>query len=145
MQIVDRTKNLLRNLFRSKHVESDLDAELRSYADLLTDENRAQGLAPDEARRKARIELGGIEQVKENVRDIRAVNAVLLKPLPIRQPNRVVALHDQLFDFGMPRAKVSPLQFREYSERTEIFESTAAFKAFNLTLTSTDQALHLQA
>ncbi len=140
---------------------------------------------PIEARRQAKIELGGIEQVKENVRDVRAgayldsaaqdirfalrtlgrapaftviavltlalgigattaifsvVNAVLLKPLPIREPKRVVALHDQLPEFGMPRTKVSPLQFREYSQRTEIFESTAAFKPAILTLTSTDQA-----
>ncbi len=73
------------------------------------------------------------------------VNAVLLKPLPIREPNRVVALHDQLPDLGSPRTKVSPLQFREYSQHTEIFESTAAFKPASLTLASADQALHVQA
>jgi len=72
MQILDRTKSLLRNLFRRKRAEADLDAELRSYTDLLTDENRAQGLPPNEARRKAQIDSGGLEQVKESVRAVRA-------------------------------------------------------------------------
>ncbi|HEY4907463.1 MAG TPA: ABC transporter permease [Candidatus Acidoferrum sp.] len=72
MQIIGRTKSLLRNLFRRKHAEADLDAELRSYTDLLTDENRARGLAPAEARRQAQIDSGGFEQLKENVREARA-------------------------------------------------------------------------
>ena len=71
MSLFTRLASLKRNLFRRKRAEADLDAELRSYADLLTDENRAKGLAPDEARRKAQIEFGGIEQVKEHVRDVR--------------------------------------------------------------------------
>ena len=72
MQIFDLTKSLLRNLFRRKRAEADLDAELRTYTDLLADENRAQGLPPNEARRKAQIDSGGLEQVKESVRDVRA-------------------------------------------------------------------------
>src|ERR1700722_9408882 len=72
MTIFTRLASLLRNLFRRKHIESDLDAELRSYTDLLTDENRAQGLAPAEARRQAQIDSGGLEQVKESVRDSRS-------------------------------------------------------------------------
>jgi predicted permease len=72
MSLFTRLASLKRNLFHRKRAESDLDAELRSYADLLADENRAHGLAPREARRRAQIEFGGIEQVKENVRDIRA-------------------------------------------------------------------------
>jgi putative ABC transport system permease protein len=72
MQILDRTKSLFRNLFRRNRADADLDAELRSYTDLLTDENRAQGLTPAEARRKAQLDSGGLEQVKESVRDARA-------------------------------------------------------------------------
>jgi putative ABC transport system permease protein len=72
MTFFTRLAALLRNFFRRKQAEADLDAELRSYTDLLADENRAHGLAPDEARRKAQIESGGLEQVKENVRDVRA-------------------------------------------------------------------------
>ncbi len=72
MSLFTRLAALKRNLFRRKQVESDLDAELRSYTDLLTDENRAQGLAPAEARRRAQIDSGGLEQVKEQVRENRA-------------------------------------------------------------------------
>jgi macrolide transport system ATP-binding/permease protein len=72
MSLFTHLVSLKRNLFRRKHAESDLDAELRSYTDLLTDENHAHGLTPDVARRKAQIESCGLEQVKEAVRDARA-------------------------------------------------------------------------
>jgi predicted permease len=72
MSLFTRLASIKRNLFHRKRAEADLDAELRSYTDLLADENRATGANPDEARRRAQIEFGGIEQVKENVRDARA-------------------------------------------------------------------------
>ena len=62
---------LLRNLFRRDRVERDLDDELRSYCELLEAEKMARGLTREQARREARIELGGIEQVKEQVRSVR--------------------------------------------------------------------------
>lgn len=72
MPLFSRTKSLVRNLFRRDHAERDVDAELRSYLDLLTEEKIASGLGAAEARRAAKIELGGVEQVKEQVRDSRA-------------------------------------------------------------------------
>ena len=89
MSLFTHLASLKRNLFRRKHAESDLDAELRSYTDLLTDENRAQGLAPEEAHRKAQIESGGLEQVKENVRDARAGHHIemLWRDLLLAFPN----------------------------------------------------------
>ncbi|HKO04164.1 MAG TPA: ABC transporter permease [Candidatus Acidoferrales bacterium] len=62
----------LLNLFRRDRAERDLDAEVRAHLDLLTEEKLRAGLPPDEARRAARIDLGGIEQVKEEVRSVRA-------------------------------------------------------------------------
>lgn len=64
--------SLLRNLFRRKKVERELDDEVRGYAALLEDENRERGLGAAQARREARLELGGAEQVKEQVRSARA-------------------------------------------------------------------------
>ncbi|MEP6534317.1 MAG: ABC transporter permease [Bryobacteraceae bacterium] len=64
--------NLLRNLVRKQQVETHLDAELRSYLDLLEQEKIQSGLDPATARREALLEVGGIEQVKESVRDVRA-------------------------------------------------------------------------
>ena len=61
-------RGLFRNLFRRRQVEHDLDQEIRSYADMLADEKAQNGMTRTEAERAARIELGGIEQVKEQVR-----------------------------------------------------------------------------
>jgi predicted permease len=67
-----RLSSLLRNWLRRPSVERELDEEIRSYKDLLMDEKRRQGLAPEEALRTAGIELGGAEPVKQAVREQRA-------------------------------------------------------------------------
>src|SRR5436309_11923500 len=53
--------------------DPDLSRELASHLALLEDEYRRRGLAPDEARRTARIALGGVEQTKELHRGARSV------------------------------------------------------------------------
>ncbi len=58
--------------FRRKGVEQELDAEVRAYMDALVGEKIRAGLSAEEARRAARMEAGGIEQVKEEVREARA-------------------------------------------------------------------------
>jgi predicted permease len=63
---------LLKNLFRKDAVEADLDGELRAYLEQLTDRNLRAGMDPQEACRAARMELGGLDQVKEEVRQVRA-------------------------------------------------------------------------
>ncbi len=64
--------SLWRNLFHKARVERDLDAEVGSYLDLLTQEKVDAGMSPAQARREALVELGGAEQVKEEVREARA-------------------------------------------------------------------------
>jgi predicted permease len=71
MQFLSRLFSLCRNLFTRARVERDLDAELRAYLDQKTDENRGAGMGFAEARREAQMELGGAEQVKEQVRQVR--------------------------------------------------------------------------
>jgi predicted permease len=71
MKSTAKIRSLLRNFFSRARVERDLDDEVRSYAGLLTDQGIEQGLSPGEARRHALIELGGVEQVKEGVREVR--------------------------------------------------------------------------
>src|SRR5689334_18192500 len=57
--------------FRGKgRPECDLNAELQAYIDHAVDQKIAEGMTPEEARRAAAIEFGGVEQVKESVRDI---------------------------------------------------------------------------
>ncbi|MFP5261389.1 MAG: ADOP family duplicated permease [Blastocatellia bacterium] len=52
-------------------MEEQLEKELRFHLDQHTADLIAQGLDPDEARRQARLALGGLEQVKEQCRDAR--------------------------------------------------------------------------
>jgi predicted permease len=67
-----RIVSLFRNLLRRTAVEQALDDELQSAVELLTGEKVSGGLSHSEARRQALMELGGVEQVKEEVRAARA-------------------------------------------------------------------------
>jgi predicted permease len=60
------------NLLGKEKVERQLDNELRAYVEIVADEKRAAGISAPEARRTTLAEFGGIEQVKQAVRDHRA-------------------------------------------------------------------------
>ena len=74
MPLLAKARSFFRNLFSFGRRESDLDQELRAHLELLIEENIRAGMPREEARRAARIELGGCEQVKEQVREIRLGN-----------------------------------------------------------------------
>src|SRR5579862_3718630 len=71
MPFLRKINSLWRNLTSKQRVESDLDDELRSYQQLLEDQKLRTGADPRTARRESLLELGGAEQVKEEVRDAR--------------------------------------------------------------------------
>ena len=62
----------VKNIWRGRQLDMDLDDELRAYVAQLTDEYRARGYEPEEALRAARIEAGAIESIKDQVRDARS-------------------------------------------------------------------------
>ena len=64
----------LRSLFRWAQADQELDDELRDHLERKTEEYIAQGMRQEEARRRARLDLDGIEQTKEKCRDARRVN-----------------------------------------------------------------------
>jgi predicted permease len=66
----------LRSLFRKTGVEGELDDELRFHLEKLIEEKAGKEMTPEEARKAARRELGGIEQIKEECRDMRRVNYI---------------------------------------------------------------------
>src|SRR5918999_4647730 len=58
-------------LFRRNKCEEELEKELRFHLEQHESDLIARGHSPEEARRRARIALGGPEQVKEMCRDAR--------------------------------------------------------------------------
>ncbi|HLZ51103.1 MAG TPA: ABC transporter permease [Candidatus Acidoferrum sp.] len=66
----------LRSLFRRDTMEADMDEELRSHFEQQVEKLVAGGLPREEAIRRARLEFGGYEQLKEECRDARGVSAV---------------------------------------------------------------------
>src|SRR5213595_346304 len=64
----------LRSLFRWTQADQELDDELRDHLERKTEEYIAQGMRQEEAHRRARLDLEGIEQTKEKCRDARRVN-----------------------------------------------------------------------
>jgi predicted permease len=61
----------LERLFRRRRVEAQLDRELRDHIERQVAEQVAAGRPEAEARRRTRLEFGGLEQVKELCRDVR--------------------------------------------------------------------------
>src|SRR5580658_7268717 len=71
-----RARTLLDVLFRRQKVEDDLARELEAFQLMLVDRHLERGLGLEEARRAARMELEGMEQVKEQVREVRVGTTV---------------------------------------------------------------------
>jgi predicted permease len=63
----------LAGIFRKRSLDRELEIELRSHLDALTEENIRRGMNREEARYAARREFGGIEQTKEPYRDQRGL------------------------------------------------------------------------
>src|SRR5215472_5081917 len=60
-----------RNIVHRNSVDGDLEAEIRSHRELLTDQNISDGMDPITAERQATLAMGGLEQVREEVRSVR--------------------------------------------------------------------------
>ncbi len=52
-------------------MDRELSEEIQAYLEMLTEAKLAEGLSPEEARRAALVEFGGVDQVKESVREVR--------------------------------------------------------------------------
>jgi predicted permease len=76
MRLPAQIQRLFHNLFRRDQLESVLDEELNGYIDEMAARKMSAGMAPAEARRQARMEAGGVEQVKEEVREAWLGNAI---------------------------------------------------------------------
>jgi predicted permease len=70
--VISRLRGLWNNVFRRNQLDRDLDEELCAYAELVSAEKIKAGMSPEEAYRGTRQEMGGTEQIREAVRDVRA-------------------------------------------------------------------------
>jgi predicted permease len=66
----------LSELFRKRRSERELAAELESHLQLHIEDNLRSGMTPEEARRKALVKLGGLEQTKEAYRERKSLPVV---------------------------------------------------------------------
>ena len=178
MPLMPRVNSLWRNLFDKENVDHELAEEIRAHLDLLTETKIKQGLTPEEARRAALVELGGVEQVAESVREVRqgrlledlwqdaryavrslrkhpgftviavftlalgigantaifsVINAVLLRPLPYADADRLVVLTETLSERPIG---VSYPNFVDWRNQSTTFENVAAVRhreSFNVT------------
>jgi predicted permease len=66
----------LRALVHRQEMDVEVDDELRDHLEHEADKYRSAGIAPDEAMRRARLALGGSEQIKQQSRDARGTKFV---------------------------------------------------------------------
>jgi predicted permease len=163
--------NWWNRFWRRQQIDEQLEKELAFHLEEHTSELIARGCDPDEARRRARLDLGGPEQVKEQCRDARGtrwledmlqdfryalrmlrknpgfaavalltlalgtgattvmftvVNGVLLKPLSYPEPERLVALHGKVQQFGEPWGFSYP-DFLDYQSQGQSVGPMAAW------------------
>jgi predicted permease len=177
MLLLARLRALLNGLVLRRRAERELDEELTAYLELTVAEKLRDGADPAAARRQALLELGGAEQVKEGVRDVRAgivvetavrdlryglrslartpaftaaavlalalgiggataifsvVNAVLLRPLPFADPERlVVVLHERT-------NPVAPANYFDWKRKAASFTAMGAADYWTPNLTGLD-------
>ncbi len=181
MRWAQNISHWLRSLFRRNSVEQELGAELRFHIERQAEENLAAGMSPEEARRAAVCEFGGVEQIKEDCRDTRRANfadnllkdvryglrmlrkspsftffavgvlalgiaansaifsiadAVLVRPLPYGDSNRLVIIWEDASPYGFPKDTPAPGNFADWKSRNQVFGDVAATGfggSFNLT------------
>jgi macrolide transport system ATP-binding/permease protein len=69
--VISQFRVFWRNLFHGDQLDRDLDEELHAYVELIVAEKVRAGMSPYEAYRETRREMGGADQIKQGVRDIR--------------------------------------------------------------------------
>ena len=183
-----KLKRRLRALFRKAEMERELDDELRFHLEKEIEQNLARGMSAEEARFAALRSFGGVEQVKEESRDMRGVrfveeflqdvrysvrvllrkpgftltviitlalgigantaifsvvNAVLLRELPLKNPDEVMWVWSTRTD--RDKAPFTLPDFLDYRDQNQTLNQIAAFCNAGLNLTGNEKTERLQA
>ncbi|MGC2287858.1 MAG: ABC transporter permease [Candidatus Acidiferrum sp.] len=176
MTLWNRLRSWSRALFRRSRMESEMDAELRFHLETRAEDLMRSGVSREEAFRRARVEFGGIERVKEEGREARGariietlfqdlryggrmlrknpgfttvavltlalgigatsaifsiVNAVLLRPLAMNNPSRILYVEEHWQDI-FPGLSIG--NYTDLKSQTSSFEDLCASNSggFNL-------------
>ena len=65
-----RSTQPLRSFFRKDPLDRELDEEMASHLEMAIEENMRRGLSPEEARRHALVQFGGVQQAREQHREV---------------------------------------------------------------------------
>jgi putative ABC transport system permease protein len=162
----------IRRLFQKSRAEKQLDQELRFHLDRQTADYIASGISPEEARCRATLEFGGLDRVKEEVRDTRwevhldnffrdfrfALRSLckdrrfaliangLLNPFPYKNANgiSIFQIHD-LDQAGVGgRGAFSVQEFLDYREQNHVFEDMAGTSYSRILYTHHEGAMQLR-
>src|SRR5688500_548505 len=71
MPLLPRLRSLWSTLAHKERLDRELDEELRAAVDTLAERYRLDGMDPQAARRAAARELGGVEGLRDDVREAR--------------------------------------------------------------------------
>ncbi len=160
----------LRTLFHKEKVEQEMDEELRGFLDAAVKEKMRSGMSQDEALRAARVEMGSLDTVKEEIRssgwestletlwqDLRygarqlrrnpgftavavltlalgigantaifsVVDAVLLRPLPFRDPANLVQLFET--ESAPGTYPLTGADYLDWQEQNQTLQGTSLF------------------
>jgi putative ABC transport system permease protein len=137
----------LRSVFRRAQIESELDEELRLHLEFQIEDEIARGKSPQEARYIALRRMGGLEQRKEECRDMRHLNVADNLMRDVRYAVRmlarspgftIAALLALSLGIGANTAMYSivhavifrPLGLREPDRLVRVYESNASRNQF---------------
>ena len=89
MSVFSRVRTWIRSIRHRDRIDADLHRELSDWIEELAARYEAEGATPDAARRRALMETGGIDRVKEAVRDQRVGASLDAFGLDLRYASRL--------------------------------------------------------
>ncbi len=71
-------------------------------------------------------------------------NAVLMRPLPFLDPDRLVMIWEDASFLGFPQDTLAPANYADWKRRNRVFEGMAALRSYTVNLADADRPEHLE-